>query len=143
MRREAGLRGEDPYQCVKNVAVFSISMFGTLKEMTSYGSAAKSRYWYLRSQGSFFCSKALMKRCLGLPPSSISGYSTYSTGRATSGVHYPGAGTSTLLTEPVDAHGTPGQSCQHASHSCRLTAATSMIIIDPINVLLAVCITWQ
>lgn len=78
MRREAGLRGEDPYQCVKNVAVFSISMFGTLKEMTSYGSAAKSRYWYLRSQGSFFCSKALMKRCLGFAPSSISGYSTCS-----------------------------------------------------------------
>ncbi len=64
------------HQWEKKTSVFSISMLGTLKAMTSYGSAANSRNWYFRSHASFRCSKALMNRCRGRVPSSISGYST-------------------------------------------------------------------
>ena len=64
------------HQWEKKTSVFSISMLGTLKAMTSYGSAANSKNWYFRSHASLRCSKALINRCRGRVPSSISGYST-------------------------------------------------------------------
>lgn len=51
----------------------SISCEGTLKQMIWYGSAWKRRYCQRLSWASIRCSNALMKRCLGCLPSSISG----------------------------------------------------------------------